>query len=163
MAPRGGLAQQQLNTTNAAAGGQGANAGQIFGTDWAAIQNQMNPSAKTTEAFTQLPMDAANSAFAGAQQSAQQRMAKTNNSAGYGALADKLARGKATADSTAALQGTEALQNLQNEGIKNAGNLFGTSEDTMAKLYGISADNTKTATQQHPFSLGIGPFGIKTG
>ncbi len=158
---RGGLAQQQLNTTNAVAAGQAGDAGQVFGTDWNAVQQQLNPSDATKAALTQTPMNAANAAFAAAQQNATNRVAKTNNSAGYGSQMDDLALKKAQADSAAALSGQNAILNLQNEGVKNAGGLFGTSEDTMAKLYGTSAENTKTATQQHPWSVGIGPIGVK--
>lgn len=124
----------------ASAANSGNQANQVFGTDWAAIQQQMNPSTKTTEALTQLPIDAANSALAGAQQSAQQRVARTNNSAGYTALADKFGRDKAQADSMAALQGQKSIQDLQNEGIKNAGNLFGVADKTQGDLYNAGSN-----------------------
>ena len=121
----------------------------------------MNPTDAVKSALTQIPMNAANAAVDAARDVAGRRVARTNNSAGYGSQMDDLALKKAQADSGAALSGQEAILNLQNEGVKNAGNLFGTSEDTMAKLYGTSAENTKTATQQHPWSVGIGPIGVK--
>lgn len=137
------MARGQAAAANAAIGnadltaGRSANtANQVFGVDWPAIQNQINPDAATRAALTQLPQQAAGSAFDAAKASATNRMARTRNTAGFSELTDKLARDAAAAQSTAALKGQEAVTNLQNEGIKNAGNLFGVSEDTMAKLYG---------------------------
>jgi hypothetical protein len=130
-------ADAQLGLTNQVAGQQGAQAQGILGVDMPAVMNQINPSATTRSAMTQLPTQGANAAFNARQQSNAQRVAKTNNSAGYGALSDKLAMDKGQADSTAALQGQTAITNLQNEGVKNAGNLFGVSTDTMAKMYGL--------------------------
>lgn len=152
MAPRGSSGQIQAD--NGVAAGNATEASNVFGTDWGAIQNQINPSTATRQALTQLPMQSANSALAGAQQSAQQRVAKTNNSAGYTALADKFGRDKATADSTAVLQGSEAIQNLQNEGIKNAGNLFGVTSDTAAKMYNTASD--LQGKNGNPWSFGVG-------
>lgn len=157
MAPRG--SSGQLATDNAAGTTAANNGQQVFGTDWSAIQGQLKPSTQTTQALTQLPMQAANSALAGVQQSAAQRVAKTNNSAGYTALADKLGRDKATADSNAALQGQEAIQNLKNEGIKNSNQLFGVNEDTMAKLYGQASD--LQGKSGNPWGFNVGPIGVK--
>lgn len=137
------MARGQVQAANAAIGNAdvtatraGNTAGQVFGVDWPAIQNQINPDSNTRAALTQLPQQAAGSAFDAAKQSATNRMARTRNTAGFSELTDKLARDAAAAQSTAALKGQEAVTNLENEGIKNAGNLFGVSEDTMAKLYG---------------------------
>jgi hypothetical protein len=132
-------ANAQLATTNDIGNKAGAQSQGVFGAAWPAIQNQLTPSATTQSALTQLPMRAAGAAFNAADQSAQNRMAKTNNSAGFTGGADKLARDKAAAMSTAGLQGQEAVQNLQNEGVKNATGMFGTSQDTMAKMYGMGA------------------------
>ncbi len=130
-------ADAQLGLSNTVAGQQGGLASGVFGADWPAVQNQINPNGATRNALTQLPTQGANAAFNARQQAASQRVAKTNNSAGYGELSDKLAMDKGQADATAALQGQKAVTDLQGEGIKNAGNLFGVSTDAMAKMYGL--------------------------
>lgn len=129
-------ADQAIATNNTQASAAGNQASQAFGMDMPAIQQQLNPTPQTTAALTQLPVTAANSAFEAAKTNATNRMARTNNSAGYGDTIDKLAMDKAKAGSNAVLQGQEAVQNLKNEGVKNLGGLFGISQDTMAKLYG---------------------------
>lgn len=129
-------ADSALKTNNAAATTAANQGSQVLGMDMPAIQGQINPTPQTTAALTQLPVTAANSAFEAAKTNATNRMARTNNSAGYGDTIDKLAMDKAKAGSTAVLQGQNAIQNLKNEGIKNTGQLFGISQDTMAKLYG---------------------------
>lgn len=129
-------ADRAVGNANLTATRAGDTANQVFGVDWPAIQNQINPDAATRNALTQLPQQAAGSAFDAAKQSATNRMARTRNSAGFSELTDKLARDAAAAQSTAALQGQKAITDLQSQGIKEAGNLFGVSEDTMAKLYG---------------------------
>ena len=132
------MARDQGAYASAANSGQQANS--VFGTDWAAVQNQMNPSAATKGALTQLPMDAANSAFGAAQGNATNRMARTNNSAGYGSQMDDLAQKKAQADAQATLQGQNSIQNLQNEGIKNAGQLFGVADSSQTNLYNAGSN-----------------------
>ena len=112
-------------------------------------------------------MDAANSAFGVAQSNATNRLAKTNNSAGYGATQDRLAADKAKADSTAALQGQEAITNLQNEGVKNAGQLFGVADSTIAPLYNAAAANTNASWDWtkafDPSQIAQGFLGTNTG
>jgi hypothetical protein len=129
----------------AAAQNSGTQAGAAFGMDMPAIQNQLNPNAATRSALTQVPIDAANSAFGAAQANDTNRVARTRNSAGYGATEDRLAMDKAKADSAAALQGQNAIQNLQNEGVKNAGQLFGVADSTIAPLYNAAAANTNAS------------------
>lgn len=136
----GPTASAGVAQTNAAAANSGETANSLYSMAQPAIQNQLNPNAQTRASLTQLPMQAANSAFGAAQQNAAQRVAKTNNSAGYSNLSDKLAMDKGKADSTAALEGQQAIQGLQNEGVKNASNLYGINQETMAKLYGIGPE-----------------------
>jgi hypothetical protein len=157
-------ADTAVGNVNAVAGQAGQTGAKIFGMDMPAIQQQINPSAATRAAFTQLPQRAAGSAFDAAKQSATSRMARTNNSAGFSELTDKLARDAAVAQSDAALKGTEAISNLQNEGIKNAGNLFGVSQDTMAKLYGTVPGLLEgRAAGTKGWNVGVGPVKFGSG
>jgi hypothetical protein len=128
-------ADKQLQLNNQVGANQNTMAQSMFSMAAPAIGNQINPNAATRNALTQLPTLAANAPFNAATQQATNRMARTNNSAGFGSTLDKLAMDKGKADSTAALQGQQAVQNLQNEGIKNASGFFGAADDTMAKIY----------------------------
>jgi hypothetical protein len=166
------MAREQTQAANAAIGNAdltatraGNQGNQVFGTDWSAIQGQINPSSATVNALTQLPQQAAGSAFDAAKTSATNRMARTRNTAGFSELTDKLARDSAAAQSTAALKGQEAVQNLENTGIENAGKLFGVSSDTMAKIYGTVPGLLDARAKGGGFNVGIGPlsFGTKGG
>ena len=137
------LAGKQMGIDDAAAKGAAATGSSVFGMLQPGIQNQLNPSATTVNALTQLPTEAANANFATAQQNATDRMARTNNSAGYAGMADKLAMDKAKAGSAAALQGQNAVLGLQNTGVKNASDVYGIAQKTMADLYGAGTDAAK--------------------
>lgn len=138
-------ADKQLQTTNQAAQGQGANAQQLFGTLAPNLTNQLNHPGydnATKSAILGQGMEAANQPFASAMQEAKDTASRTGNSAGLDTSLDSMARAKAAADSNAAQTGQIAIANdaqkQQQQAQTGLGDLFGVSNDTMAKLYGTA-------------------------
>lgn len=164
-------AQQQLQTTNAAAAQQGAQANQIFGTEMPAVSNMIdNPGydTATQNAIIGQGVQAANAPFASAADEAARTAGRTGNSAGLDVSLDSMARGKAAADANATQQADIAIANnkqqQQQQGIQDASGLFGTTEGTMSQLYGqgvpaINAQTNATAQQWSPITSLIGAAG----
>lgn len=94
-----------------------------------------------------------NEAFDATQQNAQNRVARTGNSAGFADMSDSLARSKAQTNAQTAggldvqfaneaerqkEAGLSAASGLYNNSADAASKMFGIGSDTMSKLYGLA-------------------------
>lgn len=137
-------ADAQLAKTNAAGDRAGATGSGIFGVEMPVVTNQLqNPGydPKTADAIRRSGMDATNSAFDAAKFSAAQRAGATGNDAAFYSsqndLAQKRGQQLATGATNAEVKiGDAALQDRQ-KAISEATGLYGISQDTMSKLYGM--------------------------
>lgn len=134
---------KQAGLQNTVAGQNNTNAQQLFGTEEPAVASMINnpgPNATQQAAIIGQDVQAANAPFASAADQATRTAGRTRNAAGLDVSLDSMARGKAAADANATQDAQLAiLQNQQQqrqEGIQDASQLFGTSEGTMANLYG---------------------------
>lgn len=164
-------AKQQLQTTNAAAGQNNQNAQQLFGMETPAIQSMINnpgPNASQQAAIIGQSVGAANAPFASAADQASRTAGRTRNAAGLDVSLDSMARGKSAADADATQKAQlgilENQQQQRQQGIQDASGLFGTSEGTMASLYGqgandINAQVNAQAQQMAPPNSLIGAAG----
>lgn len=135
-------ALNQGNTLNAQAGNQNQMSGQLFGTTMPAISKMVNNPGYTPaqqSAITTNTVGAATEPYAGAADTAARTAAASRNPAGLDTSLDALAREKSAAADTAANQAqieiAQDAQQQQQQGISDAGQLFGTTEGTAGKLY----------------------------
>lgn len=162
-------ALNQGNTLNTQAGNQNQMSTQLFGTTMPAITKMVNNPGYTPaqqEAITTNTVGAATEPYASAADTAARTAAASNNSAGLDTSLDALAREKSAAAANAANQAQVEIANdaqqQEQQGISDAGQLFGTTEGTAAKEYGSA---TPLFGQKQSFNLGIkaGPFGVNGG
>lgn len=127
--------QSQIAKSNAglqAAQGYGAAAGGELGTAATGYQDLINNPMSAEERAGRL--SAAGGAYDALGQKAGERVAKTRNTAGYGALLDQLARGKsATMDQTQSQLDTEAY-NRRLAGLGGISGLYGTNVGAQTNL-----------------------------
>jgi hypothetical protein len=107
------------------------------------LQNPgLNPADKA--AVTGQSQGALSSAFDSLQQSAQNRLARTRNSAGFGELTDELARQKGIAQAGQAQQNQLAFTNTafqrQMAALQGLSGLFGVDTNLLGRTLGIPAE-----------------------
>lgn len=95
-------------------------------------------------AITQQSLGAANTAFDALRQRAANRMAATNNSAGFGDLTAQLGRQQAQTDANVAQQNQVAFANRQLQehlaGLSALGQTYGIDTNLLGKAMGVPAD-----------------------
>lgn len=153
-----GAAKQQGNLLNTQATQQGQMATTLFGQAQPAIQQDINNPGYNTQqqnAIINSGIQAANAPFASAADQAARTAAQSRDSAGVDVALDSMARQKAIADANAAQQAqidiANNAQSQRQQGIADTSQLFGTTEGTMANLYGAT---TPLFGQQQPSVLG---------
>ncbi|MGA2299267.1 MAG: hypothetical protein ABSG77_01080 [Candidatus Acidiferrum sp.] len=138
------MTDQQLAQTNALNQqllGQQQSLGNQVGTQYQNIVNNPGYSAATQAAITGQSQGALASAFDSLQQSANNRVARTGNSAGYADLTDELARQKASQEATTAQQNqvnfaSTAMQQ-QMSALQGLSGLYGVDANLLGKTLGI--------------------------
>ena len=138
------LTDQQLAQTNALNQqllGQQQSLGNQVGTQYQNIVNNPGYSAATQAAITGQSQGALASAFDSLQQSANNRVARTGNSAGYADLTDELARQKASQEATTAQQNQVNFANTamqqQMAALQGLSGLYGVDANLLGKTLGI--------------------------
>jgi hypothetical protein len=95
-------------------------------------------------AITQQSLGAANTAFDALRERAANRMAATNNSAGYGDLLSQLGRQQAQTDASQAQQNQIAFANRQLQeqlaGLNALGQTYGIDTNLLGKAMGVPAE-----------------------
>ncbi|HXX45056.1 MAG TPA: hypothetical protein VEJ38_10020 [Candidatus Acidoferrales bacterium] len=95
-------------------------------------------------AITQQSLGAANTAFDALRQRAANRMAATNNSAGYGDLMSQLGREQAQTDASQTQQNQIAFANRQRQdqlaGLSALGQTYGIDTNLLGKAMGVPAE-----------------------
>lgn len=108
------------------------------------ILNNPGFSAADKAAITGQSQGALSSAFDALQQAAQNRLARTRNSAGFGELADELARQKGIAEAGQAQNNQLAFSNTafqrQMAALQGLSGLFGVDTNLLGRTLGIPAD-----------------------
>jgi hypothetical protein len=108
------------------------------------ILNNPGLSAADKAAVTNDSQGALSSAFDSLQQSAQNRVARTHNSAGFGDLEDELARRKGIAQSNQAAQNQLDFSNTafqrQMAALQGLSGIYGTDSSILARSLGIPAE-----------------------
>jgi hypothetical protein len=148
------LTDQQLANTNAL-NQQFLNTQQQLGNSVASqLQNiASNPGLSPADqaAVTAQSQGALSSAFGALQQSAQNRVARTNNSAGFADLTDELARQQGIAQGNQAQQNQLAFSNTafnrQMAALQGLSGVFGVDSNLLGRTLGIPAELLNTATQ----------------
>ncbi len=135
--------QSQLELENNAARTAGGQGSQIFGLAEPAIAGMINnpgPTPAEQAAIRNSTMQGAMTPYADAADQASRAAARTGNAAGLDTALDNLAREKSAAGANAAQQAELAImqnrQQQEQQGLQDAGQLFGTTSDTMRSLYG---------------------------
>jgi len=154
---------QQLSSTTSALGSQAA----------AGYQNLLaNPGYSQAEqsAITNTSQSALSSSFDALAQNASNRVAQTNNSAGYGALLDSLAQTQGQDQANLAAQNQIAFANAARSGTLSAlsglSGLFGTDSSLLGKAIGVPSqllDASARNAASSGFSIGLGPGGLSFG
>jgi len=136
-------AMDQGNLLNAQAAQSGQESNQLFGMAAPAVQKMISSPGydpATQSAIVNDTVGGATEPFAGAQDTAARTAAASNNSAGLDTTLDNLAREKSAAASNAAndaqIEIANDKQQQEQQGIADAGSLFGTAQGTMRGLYG---------------------------
>jgi hypothetical protein len=123
-------------------------------------------------AITGQTLGSLGSAFDALQQSAQNRLAKTGNSAGFGELEDELARerGRQTADTTQQNQiaFANAALGQQQSALQGLGSLYGVDTNLLGRTLGLTpqflnVQQQAARGQNMGFRFGLGPFGFSLG
>ena len=169
------LTQQQLASTNALNQqflNQQQQVGNLLLPQYQSILNNPGLSPADQAAVTSQSQGALASAFDSLQQSAQNRAAATNNSAGFADLTDSLARQKGIAEANQAQQNQLAFSNTafqrQMAALQGLSGLYGMDTNLLGRTLGIPAQllnvNTNAARSNTGFfsSLG-GGFGATIG
>jgi hypothetical protein len=141
------LTDQQLaslNSLNQQFLGQQQQVGNLLLPQYQSILNNPGLSAADKAAVTGQSQGALASAFDALQQSAQNRLARTRNSTGFGELADELARQKGIAEAGQAQQNQLAFTNTafqrQLAALQGLSGLFGMDTNLLGRTLGIPAD-----------------------
>jgi hypothetical protein len=141
------LTDQQLaslNSLNQQFLGQQQQVGNLLLPQFQSILNNPGLSAADKAAVTGQSQGALSSAFDSLQQSAQNRLARTRNSAGFGELTDELARQKGIAEAGQAQQNQLAFTNTafqrQMAALQGLSGLFGMDSNLLGRTLGIPAE-----------------------
>jgi hypothetical protein len=133
-----------LNSLNQQFLGQQQQAGNLLLPQYQSILNNPGLSPADKAAVTGQSQGALASAFDALQQSAQNRLARTRNSAGFGELADELARQKGIAEAGQAQKNQLAFTNTafqrQMAALQGLSGLFGIDSNLLARTLGIPAE-----------------------
>jgi hypothetical protein len=138
------LTNQQLSNTNALNQqllGQQQQVGNLLVPQFQSILNNPGLSPADQAAVTAQSQGARSSAFDSLQQSAQNRVARTNNSAGFADLTDELARQKGIAQAGQAQQNQLAFSNTafqrQMAALQGLSGLYGVDSNLLGRTLGI--------------------------
>jgi len=141
------LTDQQLaslNSLNQQFLGQQQQIGNLLLPQFQSILNNPGLSPADKAAVTGQSQGALASAFDALQQSAQNRMARTRNSAGFSELTDELARQKGIAEGSQAQQNQLAFTNTafqrQMAALQGLSGLFGIDTNLLGRTLGIPAE-----------------------
>jgi hypothetical protein len=141
------LTDQQLTDTNALTQqflGQQQQVGNALLPQYQKIVNNPGLSAADKAAVTNQSQGSLASAFDSLQQSAQNRLARTRNSAGFGDLTDDLARQKGMASAAEAQNNQLAFSNAafqrQMAALQGLSGLYGVDTNLLARSLGIPAE-----------------------
>ena len=141
------LTDQQLaniNALNQQFLGQQQQTGGLLNSQFQGILNNPGLSAADKAAVTADSQGAIGSAFDALQQSAQNRLARTRNSAGFSELTDDLARQKGIAEGNQAQQNQLAFSNTafqrQMAALQGLSGLFGVDSNLLGRTLGIPAE-----------------------
>jgi len=141
------LTDQQLASLNAMNQqflGQQQQVGNTLLPQYQSILNNPGLSAADKAAVTGQSQGSLASAFDALQQSAQNRLARTRNSAGFGELTDELARQKGIAEGNQAQQNQLAFTNTafqrQMAALQGLSGLFGVDSNLLGRTLGIPAE-----------------------
>src|SRR6266404_4448517 len=128
--------------------GQQQQVGNLLLPQYQSILNNPGMSAADKAAVTGQSQGALSSAFDSLQQSAQNRLARTRNSAGFGELTDELARQKGIAEAGQAQKNQLAFTNTafqrQMAALQGLSGLYGIDSNLLARTLGIPADLLNT-------------------
>jgi hypothetical protein len=145
------LTDQQLaslNSMNQQFLGQQQQVGNLLLPQYQSILNNPGLSPADKAAVTGQSQGALASAFDSLQQSAQNRLARTRNSAGFGELTDELAREKGIAEAGQAQQNQLAFTNTafqrQMAALQGLSGLFGMDSNLLGRTLGIPAELLNT-------------------
>src|SRR5262249_3798688 len=118
--------------------------GNLLNSQFQSILNNPGLSAADKAAVTANSQGAIKSAFDALQQSAQNRVARTNNSAGFSELTDELARQKGIAEGNQAQQNQLAFSNTAFQrkmaALQGLSGLFGVDTNLLGRTLGIPAE-----------------------
>lgn len=138
------LTDQQLAQTSALNQqllGQQQSLGNQVASQYQNILNNPGYNAAQQAAITGQSQGALSSAFDALQQSAMNRMARTNNSAGFADLTDELAREKAQLEANLAQKNQVTFANTalqqQNNALQGLSGLFGVDTNLLGRTLGI--------------------------
>jgi hypothetical protein len=141
------LTDQQLasiNGLNQQLFGQQQQTGSLLNSQFQNLANNPGLSPADQAAVTANSQGAIASAFDSLQQSAQNRAARTNNSAGFSELTDELARQKGIAEGNQAQQNQLAFSNTafqrQMAALQGLSGLFGVDTNLLGRTLGIPAE-----------------------
>ena len=141
------LTDQQLaniNSLNQQFLGQQQQVGNLLVPQFQSILNNPGLSPADKAAVTGQSQGALASAFDALQQSAQNRLARTRNSAGFSELTDELARQKGIAEGNQAQQNQLAFTNTafqrQMAAMQGLSGLFGVDSNLLGRTLGIPAE-----------------------
>ena len=141
------LTDQQLaslNSLNQQFLGQQQQVGNLLLPQFQSILNNPGLSPADKAAVTGQSQGSLASAFDALQQSAQNRLARTRNSAGFGDLADELARQKGIAEAVQTQQNQLAFTNTafqrQMAALQGLSGLFGVDSNLLGRTLGIPAE-----------------------
>ena len=141
------LTDQQLANANALNSqflGAQQQVGNALVPQYQSILNNPGLSAADKAAVTSNSQGALSSAFDALQQSAQNRVARTNNAAGFGDLEDELARQKGIASGNLAAQNQLNFSNTafqrQMAALQGLSGIYGTDTNLLARTLGIPAE-----------------------
>jgi hypothetical protein len=162
------LTDQQLaslNSLNQQFLGQQQQVGNTLLPQYQSILNNPGLSPADKAAVTGQSQGSLASAFDSLQQSAQNRLARTRNSAGFGELTDDLARRKGIAEAGQAQQNQMAFTNTafqrQMAALQGLSGLFGVDSNLLGRTLGIPAEllnarNNASRTSGNGFFSALG-------
>jgi len=145
------LTDQQLNQTNALNNqllGQQQSLGNTLAPQYQSIVNNPGYSAADKAAITGQSQGALASSFDALQQSAQNRVAQTGNSAGFSDLTDQLARQRGMDQANLAAQNQVNFSNTafqrQMAGLQGLSGLYGVDTNLLGRTLGIPSELLNT-------------------
>jgi len=138
----------QIDALNQQFLGQQQQVGNLLLPQYQSILNNPGLSAADKAAVTGQSQGALSSAFDSLQQSAQNRLARTRNSAGFGELTDELARQKGIAEAGQAQKNQLAFTNTafqrQMAALQGLSGLYGIDSNLLGRTLGIPAELLNT-------------------